>query len=60
MDIAKGSDTTDPHIAEEDSEVRVEEDFEFENKEEDFSHLSPEEQVILNQISRIIKGSLSK
>ena len=60
MDIAESSDTIDPHIAEEDSEVRVEENFEIENEEEDFSHLSPEEQAILIQISRIVKGSLSQ
>ena len=58
MDISKSSDTTVPHLAEEGSAVRVKEN--FDEEEEDFSHLSPEEQVILNQISRIIKGSLSE
>jgi hypothetical protein len=59
MDMAKSSDNADPNIDEKDSEVRVEENFELENEEEDFSHLSAEEQVILKQISRIVKGSFS-
>ena len=52
------SDTTD----QEDSEDRGEENLDLENEEEkeDFSHLSSQEQVILNQISRIIKGSVCK
>ena len=48
-DIANSSKTTDPNTAEEDSEARGEAS--FENEEEDFSHLSSEEQAILNQIS---------
>ena len=56
MDIANSSNTTDPNTAEEDSE----DNFEFENEEEDFSHLSSEKQAILNQISRIVKGSIYK
>jgi hypothetical protein len=61
-DIANSPDTTDLNTAEGDSEARVEENLDLENEEEeeDFSHLSSQEQVILNQISRIVKGSFPK
>jgi hypothetical protein len=59
-DIANSSNNTDPNTAEEDSEARVVDNCELEIEEEDFSHLSSEEQVILSHISRIIKGSISK
>ena len=55
------SDTTVPNLDDqEDSEDRGEENFDLENVEEDFSHLSFEEQAVLNQISRMIRGSISK
>jgi hypothetical protein len=59
-DMAKSPDTADLNTAEEDSKSGVEENLDLENEEEDFSHLSSEEKVILNQISRIFKGSYSK
>ena len=36
------------------------EDTESEDPGEDFSHLTPEEQVVLNQISKIIRGTFSR
>jgi hypothetical protein len=35
-------------------------ELENENPEENFSHLSPVEQAVLSNISKIIKGTLSK
>jgi hypothetical protein len=47
-------------VDQEDSEAKDEENLDLENEEEDFSHLSPEEQAILNQIHRIIRGPIYK
>jgi hypothetical protein len=33
---------------------------ESKDPEEDFSHLNPEEQAVLSQISKIIRGTLSR
>jgi hypothetical protein len=59
-EFLKSSNTTDPNIADqEDSRAKDEENLDLENEDEDFSHLSYEEQAILNQISRIIRGPIA-